>query len=101
MARLSADKVAVAHHAAQRLCICSPCVYGFRLPLEIDGEEFRFCGELCVVGRPIYIVVGDALEATSKAASFTAPSSSLQCSICSVEIDPLPSQGGATLSLDN
>ncbi len=103
MALFSADRVA-ARQNIQRMCICHPCVYGFGIPLEVDGEKFRFCGELCVVGRALFVVAGDdaGMEAAAASASTSslAPAS-LRCNICNVEVDLSSSVNDTTCSLDN
>ena len=103
MALFSADGVAVRQNI-QRMCICHPCVYGFGIPLEVDGEIFRFCGELCVVGRPMHVVAGDDSNmeaAAARAAASSTATASLQCNICSVEVDLASSVNDTTFSLDN
>lgn len=90
MAPCSADIVSVRNIAVHRMCICHPCVYGFGIPLEVDGETFRFCGELCVVGRPVFVVAGDddVMKVAAANPTNSSPSSvPLRCNICSVQVD--------------
>jgi len=103
MALLSADGAAN-RQSFERLCICHPCVYGFGIPLEVDGATFRFCGELCFVGRPVFIVDGDAaVEAAvaAKAATSSPAHAHLRCNICNIEVDHSSSVDGTAFSLDN
>lgn len=104
MALFSADGTAI-RQDLHRLCICHPCVYGFGIPLEVDGSSFRFCGEPCVVGRPVFVVAGDGDAVEAAAAKAVAISSSaiasMQCNICSVEVEHSSSVNDATISFDN
>jgi hypothetical protein len=103
MVLFSADGAAN-QQSFQRLCICHPCVYGFGIPLEVDGATFRFCGELCVVGRPVFVVDGDPAEeavVAAKAATLSLAPAHLRCSICNIEVDHSSSVDDTAFSLDN
>jgi len=80
MALFSAE--AETPESEQRWCICRLCVDGFGIPFDINGEEYRVCGELCAVGRPLSH--NDCVASASvKAAAATPP---LRCNICGVEV---------------
>ena len=78
--------------ANQTWCICRLCVDGFGIPVEIDGEEYRVCGELCAVGQPmskidiLSVSTASTSTASTMASKVTAPSP-LVCNICRVEVD--------------
>ena len=71
--------------ANQRWCICRLCVEGYGIPVEFDGEEYRVCGEICFVGRPINTLV----ESTTDSIARGTARSPLVCSICQEKVEIL------------
>lgn len=73
----------------QRWCICRLCLDGYDIPVEFDGEEYRVCGELCIVGQPTMLVLSDKSVVASS--SFTTADATVQspllCSICRSKVE--------------
>ncbi len=120
MTLFSACEEATAHRqTVERWCICRQCVYGFAIPVEIDGNQggHRVCGELCVVGIPrmsaddcddddgAAAIAATSAVATGKFVSvhpLSAPPSILRCNICHVEVvDPSSTSTKPSLSDDD
>jgi hypothetical protein len=70
----------------QRWCICRLCLDGYDIPVEFDGEEYRVCGELCIVGQPTESVVASS-SFTIADANLNTVQSPLLCSICRSKVE--------------
>ena len=90
---------AIMGKANRRWCICRLCLDGYDIPVEFDGEEYRVCGELCIVGQPKMLASNDKISvAASSCTTADANLDTLQpppllCSICwsEVEVEQRPS----------
>lgn len=97
----------------QRWCICRLCLDGYDIPVEFDGEEYRVCGELCIVGQPTMLVLSNVSVVASSSftiadANLNTVQSPLLCSICRSKVEqtsmstkPCVSDDDGMISSDN
>ena len=82
-AAICSKEMATNGKANQAWCICRLCVEGYGIPVEFDGEEYRVCGEICFVGRPISMVVSTTTNSNARGSA----QSPLVCSICREKVE--------------
>ena len=82
-AAICSKEMATDGKANQSWCICRLCVDGYGISVEFDGEEYRICGELCFVGRPINSMVESTTDTNARGTA----RSPLVCSICREKVD--------------